>query len=57
MDLFDKYMMRSSGEKKHQPQGANERRVIAAVDTLQQFDWFKTAFSSMTQEEKPQVWG
>ena len=52
MDLYSKYMLRASGEKKHQPCDATEHRVIAAVDTLKQFDWFKTTFSAMTDDEK-----
>lgn len=55
MDLFDKYMMRASGEKKHQPASNTEMRVLATLDRLMELDWFSDNFHGMTEQEKREL--
>ena len=36
MDAYNRYLLRSSGERQHQPQNAGESTVFALLDTLKE---------------------
>ena len=52
IDSYNRWMLRASGEKKYTAQSEAEERVRATIAELQNYEWFKTAFNNMTDEQR-----
>jgi hypothetical protein len=52
MNLANKYMMRSSGESIHQPNGYAESVAMSVIDTLKGIESFSIGITTLVEQDK-----